>query len=710
MRFPRWTPLLGTGAVLAWCVTLQAAEPVPPSTAYTRTLLRATNAAAARTILGVSNGGATNGIQMLSGFGTNTTLVNPVFYDTDLTHFIEVSLQGVLVGGSNGADAVLRADANNLYLEAETSSDKIVARIGQFAGNGGGMSNAVDLIAGANVTITPGANLRSFTIASTGGGALGNVVTNGADPLNPNFNWMIGANNSVAPGDSSSIMFGDNNTNLNTTSFGLVTIGHYNLLTATDPTYATAVGSYNVLGDDSTFAFGFGLSNNVQNSVDIGVGDNTKFSVRDSFTIARTPLVDSNGFSADSVHNFFPPTNSATDGYAIVAAGTGGHTKYAAVAGGSNSFPLTSTTVLFTNPVESQAVSLIKNWNTSTIYNALGFNFGSTLNEFYMDTNGMAFNTHGGTDFRFDQGVKIQGGIIVGAGSSVTISNLATPTLPQDPYLTPVFWGSVLSQDPNKLVRSSLFQFSIPTAYRQETNTSVVVLDGSPENFLSTNQSCTLTASGTATEGQRFRLVLTNYAATNIIVTLPWTVYSEAQRLAVSTLTIEPASQLTADFERRGAGYTLLAWGWNNANLVNYSTNAALGALSTNNAVALTNIPATNIVVTSGLLAASGNQTNYTVPLLPGPSGNLLQIYTANTNVFIRFSGTNVADAQRTVWLRGLTNTVTVTVGFDSGYVITNANFNAYLTNATAKFLNFYNLDTTGTNVIVSDGGRSGRY
>jgi len=52
-----------------------------------------------------------------------------------------------------------------------TSSDDFTATTGgTFIGSGGGLSNAVDLIPGSNVTITTNANKRSFTIASTGGG------------------------------------------------------------------------------------------------------------------------------------------------------------------------------------------------------------------------------------------------------------------------------------------------------------------------------------------------------------------------------------------------------------------------------------------------------------------------------------------------------------------------------------------------------------
>lgn len=234
--------------------------------------------------------------------------------------------------------------------------------------------------------------------------------------------------------------------------------------------------------------------------------------------------------------------------------------------------------------------------------------------------------------------------------------------------------------------------------------TNTPVLDwNKPAITISTNRVFDLAENGNPVEGARVEITVTNQVLTNFAINLPRNMFSSAQNQWVSTLTAVAASRMKFQFDYIGG--TNFVSGTEGPNA------PPLSSLATNNAATLTNIYATNIVVSpTTILASSGNSTNYTVPLLPGPSGNLLQIYTANTNVYIRFTGTNIADAQRTIWLRGLTNTVTVTVGFDTGYVITNANFNAYLTNATAKFINFYNIDTTGTNVVVSDGGRSGRY
>lgn len=123
-----------------------------------------------------------------------------------------------------------------------------------------------------------------------------------------------------------------------------------------------------------------------------------------------------------------------------------------------------------------------------------------------------------------------------------------------------------------------------------------------------------------------------------------------------------------------------------------------------NNAVAATNVQSTNIVGQTGLLAASGNQTNYTVPLVLGSGNDALVIKAANTNIFITFTGTNVAYANRTVIVDALTNTVVSRIGFISS-VRTNFNVVAWATNGHFKQINFFNPDTTGTNVLVTDGG-----
>ena len=119
----------------------------------------------------------------------------------------------------------------------------------------------------------------------------------------------------------------------------------------------------------------------------------------------------------------------------------------------------------------------------------------------------------------------------------------------------------------------------------------------------------------------------------------------------------------------------------------------------------LTNmIPSTNVLVSAQVLASSGSVTNYTVDLYSGPSGNLVTIYLVNTNTYITFTGTNHANWQRTVLFMGWTNTLTSRIAFISG-VRTNLNFNTYVTNGMSKVVSFYNTDTTGTNLLVSDAG-----
>ena len=109
----------------------------------------------------------------------------------------------------------------------------------------------------------------------------------------------------------------------------------------------------------------------------------------------------------------------------------------------------------------------------------------------------------------------------------------------------------------------------------------------------------------------------------------------------------------------------------------------------------------TNALITT--LSPTSNQTNYTVPLLS--RDNVAVIYMANTNAFLTFQNTNQPGYQCTVALRGFTNTITVTWAANLPSMATNLNSIFYVTNGTVRFVNFYNLDTTGTNVVVSDAG-----
>tara|TARA_R110000868_G_scaffold183873_2_gene425219 strand:- start:1617 stop:4679 length:3063 start_codon:yes stop_codon:yes gene_type:complete len=124
------------------------------------------------------------------------------------------------------------------------------------------------------------------------------------------------------------------------------------------------------------------------------------------------------------------------------------------------------------------------------------------------------------------------------------------------------------------------------------------------------------------------------------------------------------------------------------------------------NGIGITNIVSTNVVTANGTNVSTGSATNYTVNLLSGPSGNLQQIYLANTNCYITFTGTNIADSTRSVLFRGWTNTAISLLSFNLTRYHTNAFISFSVTNGWSAIFNFYNPDTTGTNVMISDGGR----
>ncbi|MBU6231591.1 hypothetical protein KGP36_02890 [Patescibacteria group bacterium] len=125
----------------------------------------------------------------------------------------------------------------------------------------------------------------------------------------------------------------------------------------------------------------------------------------------------------------------------------------------------------------------------------------------------------------------------------------------------------------------------------------------------------------------------------------------------------------------------------------------------TNGGFSMNQVASTNVLISSGVLAASSQQTNYTIPLYNGPSGNTLRIYLANTNVWATLSGTNNQDWQRTVCLDGVSNSVVSRIDFNVLGAVTNLNFVSFITNGTLKIINLYNLDTSGTNILISDAG-----
>ena len=112
----------------------------------------------------------------------------------------------------------------------------------------------------------------------------------------------------------------------------------------------------------------------------------------------------------------------------------------------------------------------------------------------------------------------------------------------------------------------------------------------------------------------------------------------------------------------------------------------------------------TNITSTPLVLTSSGNQTNYTLPLLPGVPYMPVTLYTDSTNAHIAFTETN-ANWSRTVLFNGWTNVIATRISFAAGSTVrTNFNFDPVLTNGFSKVMHFYCVD--GTNIIVTDGGR----
>lgn len=98
---------------------------------------------------------------------------------------------------------------------------------------------------------------------------------------------------------------------------------------------------------------------------------------------------------------------------------------------------------------------------------------------------------------------------------------------------------------------------------------------------------------------------------------------------------------------------------------------------------------------------ATSQQTNFTIPLLPGAGGKTITIYGRNTNFFLSFTGTNNAGWSRTVIFNCESNTPVSSIKFQQT-VLTNANFLPFITNGWWGIANFYNPDAQGTNLMVS--------
>lgn len=128
-------------------------------------------------------GGQTDEILFLGGAvsGRNRITSDPNFVFTSTDNSFKLGESGPVGGkillwdGTFEEYARFVIDSGNLHIFARNaifSSSFVGTNIDNgFTGNGGGLSNAVDIIAGSNITIVTNSNKRSFTISSTGGGS-----------------------------------------------------------------------------------------------------------------------------------------------------------------------------------------------------------------------------------------------------------------------------------------------------------------------------------------------------------------------------------------------------------------------------------------------------------------------------------------------------------------------------------------------------------
>jgi len=134
------------------------------------------------------------------------------------------------------------------------------------------------------------------------------------------------------------------------------------------------------------------------------------------------------------------------------------------------------------------------------------------------------------------------------------------------------------------------------------------------------------------------------------------------------------------------------------------ATGSTTNLVSTQDGGSWTNLTGTNIVLDTSTLAATSNGTNYTAVLRSGLPG-VQTIITDHTNVNLSLVGTNLADVGRTVFINNFTNLANCNVTF-TFTACTNFNFSTVISNGWGAVLNFWNADTSGTNVLVSDAGR----
>jgi len=484
-NFPRWTPLAAI-LVAALGYGGRAAEPPPPSTAFTRTLLRATTAAQARAILNINDStvssinnqtkAAPRALTLLSSWdvvdciltnsGIETIMYEASVFNTPKS--IEV-IYGVWTNGFASPNRGYIAAAVGANLHSLTKIGPIISP--GLAGQWDSAFVSPGRIwqeSGTNyLTYFGGTNLLGFERPPSNIGIA--YSTDGTNwtkaPANPiltvgpatwedshlyvsspikkgtNYFWFYNASGTAGSDGIEKIGLA-----VSTSILGPITkVGPVieegfgaQFTFASDPQIvALNEGLWGMLFRATTNLIGEGRSGiATAYSLDLTnwFGSNTLGDFRVTLR-SYHPLVDAEttelyggGFFEDNgsailmddLHHVFVLRPTQTD---LIPPGRLGS--------GANGFPLTSSTVLLTNPVASQGISLIKNWNGSTIFNALGFNFQSTANELYMDTNGMAFNTHGATDFRFDQGLTVIGslrfgGTIDGNGGSLTNVTAAT--------------------------------------------------------------------------------------------------------------------------------------------------------------------------------------------------------------------------------------------------------------------------------------------
>lgn len=148
-------------------------------------------------------------------------------------------------------------------------------------------------------------------------------------------------------------------------------------------------------------------------------------------------------------------------------------------------------------------------------------------------------------------------------------------------------------------------------------------------------------------------------------------------------------------------GFNVVSQNLNNTQFSISGTTVSLANPLPVNTLNVSVLTLTNASVTN--LTATSQQTNYTVTLNAFPSTAI--IYMANTNAFLTFLNTNKLGYECTVAFQAQTNSIVSKFTINLPGYMTNLNLVYFVTNNTTKFVNFYNLDTTGTNVVVSDAG-----